>query len=99
MHWIDDGAWVLLIIGVVLTVFWLVQLLALMRMQGNEFPWEYDKALWFVAVFFGFALGALLFLIWRHGQRVEAEVQREVMANLSARRRNTPPGPADGEPS
>ena len=98
LTWMDSDSWLWLAIVVLLTVFWMVQLVVLMRMRGEAFPWQFDKALWFVAVFFGFFLGALAFLIWRKLREAEAKVLRDVAANVNAQRRaaasdQTPPQP------
>ena len=55
-----------LVIGaMVLLIFWVVQLIALMSMTDDLFPGRNDKVLWFIVVFFGCALGALVFWLWK----------------------------------
>ncbi len=76
----------LIIVGLLLTIFWLVELLVLMNMTGDEFPWRYDKVLWLVIVFFGLALGALVFLLWQRGRKIEVRLAREAHAMLRGRK-------------
>ena len=76
----------LIIVGLLLVIFWLAELLVLMNMTGDEFPWRYDKALWFVIVFFGLALGALVFLLWQKGRKIEVRLAKEARAMLRGRK-------------
>ncbi|MHC4253242.1 MAG: hypothetical protein ACYS9X_29330 [Planctomycetota bacterium] len=61
-----------------LVIFWACQLLSLMRMRDEEFPGRYDKILWFIIVFFGSLLGALIFWLWKVGRADERELASEM---------------------
>lgn len=81
------GGGVLIIVGVLLLIFWLLELLVLMNMTGDQFPWRYDKALWFVIVFFGSALGAFVFWMWQKGQKADVRLAKEARVHAIMRGR------------
>ncbi len=81
------GTSFLIIVGLLLLIFWLLELLVLMNMTGDQFPWRYDKALWFVIVFFGFILGAWVFWMWQRGQKAEKRLINEVRGRTIMRGR------------
>jgi len=51
--------------GLIAFLFWLSQLWLVVKMQDSDFPGRNDKLIWFLLVFFGFILGAFLFMVWR----------------------------------
>ena len=53
------------IFGLIAFLFWLSQLWLVVKMHDSDFPDRNDKLMWFLLVFFGFILGALLFMVWR----------------------------------
>jgi len=53
------------IIGLIAFLFWLSQLWLVVKMHDSDFPDRNDKLMWFILVFFGSILGAVLFMIWR----------------------------------
>jgi heme/copper-type cytochrome/quinol oxidase subunit 2 len=55
----------IIMIGLIAFLFWLSQLRQVVKMHDSDFPDRNDKLMWFLLVFFGSILGALLFMIWR----------------------------------
>ena len=53
------------VVGVALLIFWLSQILALMRMADDEFVGRYDKPLWVAILILLSVPGAALFAYWR----------------------------------
>jgi cyanate permease len=51
--------------GLIAFLFWLSQLRLVVKMHDSDFSNRNDKLMWFLQVFFGFILGAVLFMIWR----------------------------------
>jgi hypothetical protein len=66
----EDVLVALLLLVLVILVFlcWVSQLLALMNMKDDAFPGRYDKPLWFVVIFMGSLLGAVIFWFWKRGR-------------------------------
>ncbi|MHC5056836.1 MAG: hypothetical protein ACYTKD_19295 [Planctomycetota bacterium] len=67
-----------------LVIFWACQLLSLMRMKDEEFPGRYDKVLWFIIVFFGSLLGALIFWLWKVGRADDRALASEIGGIVSS---------------
>ena len=65
---------VIIIIGLIAFLFWLSELRIVIKMHDSDFPGRNDKLMWFMLVFFGSILGALLFMIWRI-ERVNVKVR------------------------
>ncbi len=65
-----------IVIGIALLIFWIVELFDLMGKRDDEFPGRYDKVLWFIVIFFGFALGALIFVLWKSRQAAERTAEQ-----------------------
>ena len=55
----------IIILAVVATIFWLVQLLSLMMMPDDAFPGRYDKPIWAAILLVLSVLGAFLFVVWK----------------------------------
>lgn len=51
--------------AIALVVFWLWQLVSLMRMPDTTFPGRFDKIAWVAILLIAFVLGAFAFLIWK----------------------------------
>jgi len=65
---------IILIIGLIAFLFWLSELRLVIKMHDSDFPDRNDKLMWFLLVFFGSILGAVLFMIWRI-EHVNAKVR------------------------
>ena len=72
------------IVWVILTLiaaaFWLLTLWSVVSTSDDDFPGRNDKLMWAIIVFFGFVLGAILFIVWK------SEYQR---SRISARKLET----------
>jgi MFS family permease len=57
--------WVIaaIVVGLALVIFWAVQLADLMSRRDEEFGGRNDKVLWFVVVFFGSFIGAIVYAV------------------------------------
>lgn len=53
-------------IGLVAFLFWLSQLLVVVKMHDSDFPDRNDKLMWFLLIFLGSLPGAILFLLCRY---------------------------------
>jgi len=70
----------LLVIGLIAFRFWLSQLLLVIKMRDSEFLDRNDKLMWFLLVFFGSILGALLF--WFRGYEFSNAKAKETELKL-----------------
>ena len=72
-------------------VFWLVQLLDLMRRRDDEFPGRFDKPLWVAIIILLPILGAAAYSIWKpkiypSGSKLQSEweaIQAQRRKNLA----------------
>ena len=79
--------WILVgFIILVSVVFWILQFWSVLLMRDEDFPGKNDKIMWALIVFFGSAVGAILFAIWRweheHNRQSERNL-RNAMRNVS----------------
>jgi|GEM_PF-3246597 len=63
----------IILLAVLAVLFWIHELWKLLLMKDDEFDGRNDKLIWFIFVFFGSLLGALLFCLWRISRTTNAE--------------------------
>jgi hypothetical protein len=51
-------------------VFWVIQLLDLMRRRDDEFPGRFDKPIWAAMMIFLLGFGAFIYWLWKPRQSV-----------------------------
>lgn len=57
------------LIGLILSVFWVYQFVQLMLFSDGDFPGRYDKPLWAAAFVFAFLLAPLAFFGWKQAYK------------------------------
>jgi hypothetical protein len=62
---IGAGGLIVIIIGLLLTVFWIVEFIDLMRYEDTDFPGKYDKVFWFIILLLFNIIGAFMFSIYK----------------------------------
>ena len=68
-----EGITLVILAGLCLVLFWLAEIVSLMRTTDTAFPGKYDKPLWVAILVFTFALGAVAFWFWRRTVQADRE--------------------------
>ena len=68
---------VLLLIGIFVSLFWIYQFTQLMLFSDSDFPGRYDKALWVAAFVLAFPLAPFAFYCWRRAMIEVRIVEKE----------------------
>lgn len=93
---------VIILIAVALLVFWLSQMVALMKMKDDAFPGKHDKILWVAALLVASVAGALAFLFWRtvrSGEAISDVLASEIGGLIRKDQNKDKPDDSHGQPT
>ncbi len=65
---------VVLVVGAL--IFWIFQVVSLMRMPDKAFAGRHDKAIWAAVLVLTFVLGAIAFWFWKAAVRADERVEQ-----------------------
>ena len=82
------------VIAFTVLLFWLKELLILLSMRDQDFPGHNDKLIWFLFMFFGTFLGALVFCYWRNFRFARLNEEQRVAQYI---KQSLPRTPQTGE--
>lgn len=73
---------VIVVLAALALGFWVIVLWSVVSSGDDEFPGRNDKLMWSLIVFFGFVVGAALFVVWRWEQAHAHESARRLQGAM-----------------